>query len=62
MSRVWKNIIRFAALLDHSHLTWRKVLELLLLRWRLWRDHLKAGGHKHALSILRAGLRAGAAD
>src|SRR5262249_52676076 len=43
VSWIWKNVVGFPAFLDHGYLARRKVLELLLLRWCLGRDDLKAG-------------------
>jgi hypothetical protein len=60
--RIREDVISFLSLFDHSHLAGRKVLQLPLLRRRFGSDDLKAGGHEHALSVLRGGLRAGAAD
>ena len=62
VSRVREDVISFLALFDHGHVPGRKILELLLLGGRFRRDDPKSGGHEHALSVLRAGLRAGAAD
>ena len=62
VSRVREDVISFLALFDHGHAPGRKILELLLLGGRFRRDDLKSGGHEHALSVLRGGLRAGAAD
>ena len=62
VSRVGENVIRFLALFDHGHVPGRKILELLLLGGRFGSDDLKAGGHEHVLSVLHAGLCAGAAD
>jgi hypothetical protein len=36
-------------------------LELLLLGGRFGSDDFKSRGHEHALSVLRGGVRAGAA-
>jgi hypothetical protein len=60
--RVRENVIRFLALFDHGHVPGRKILELLLLGGRFGSDDFKPGSHEHALSVLRGGLRAGAAD
>src|SRR5437868_10397946 len=49
MRRVRENVVGSALSVDHGHMTWRKLLELLLLRGRPGRDHLKAGGDKHTL-------------
>src|SRR5213080_2434644 len=54
MSRVWKNVIGSPLSVDHGHMARRKLLELLLLRGGLGGDHLKTGGHQHALFVLRA--------
>src|SRR5438270_11880113 len=54
MSRVWENVVSSPFFVDHGHMARRKLLELLLLRGRLGIDHLEAGGHKHALFVLRA--------
>src|SRR6266478_8588682 len=54
MSRVRENVVGSPFSVDHGHFARRKLLELLLLRSRLGSDHLKAGGHKHALFVLRA--------
>src|SRR6184192_1614682 len=54
MSRVWENVVGSPLSVDHGHMARRKLLELLLLRGRLGGDHLKAGGHQHALFVLRA--------
>src|SRR5439155_1493382 len=62
LGRVRENVVGFAAFLDHGYLARRKVLELLLLRGGLRSDRLKAGGHQHALFVLRAALCGGAAD
>src|SRR5438874_5412139 len=62
VSRVREDVIRFLALFDHGHVPCRKILELLLLGGRFGSDDFKPGGHEHALSVLRGGLRAGAAD
>src|SRR2546426_11780732 len=55
MSRVRENVVGSPLSADHGHFARRKLLELLLLRSRLGGDHLKAGCHKHALFVLRAG-------
>src|SRR5437016_401685 len=52
VSWVRENVIGFLALFDHGHVSGRKILELLLLGGRLGSDDSKAGGHKHALSVL----------
>src|SRR5436190_24381783 len=62
VSRIRENVASLPLFLDHGYLAWRKLLELLLLRWRLRCDRFKAGGRQHALSVLRAGLCAGAVD
>src|SRR5436190_24145523 len=54
MSRVRENVVGSSLSVDHGHMARRKLLEFLLLRSRLGGDHLKAGGHKHALFVLRA--------
>src|SRR5438034_8233454 len=54
MSRVRENVVGSPLSVDHGHMARRKLLELLLLRGRLGGDHLKAGGHQHALFVLRA--------
>src|SRR5437867_8603702 len=54
MSRVRENVVGSPLSVDHGHFARRKLLELLLLRGRLGGDHLKAGGHKHALFVLGA--------
>ena len=56
MSGVREDVICFAAFLNHGYLAWWKVLELLLMRGRRGSDHLKAGGHQHALSVLGGSL------
>src|SRR6266566_2748645 len=38
MSRVRENVVGFPLSVDHGHFAGRKVLELLLLRSRLWGD------------------------
>src|SRR5215510_7499207 len=62
VSGVRENVVRFLAFLDHGDLPGRKILELLLLGGRFGSDDFKSGGHKHTLSVLRGGLRAGTAD
>lgn len=62
VSGVRENVIRLFTLFDHGHRPGRKILELLLLRGRFGSDDSKSRGHEHALSVLRGGLRAGAAD
>src|SRR6266481_2551684 len=54
MCRVRENVVGSPVSVDHGHMARRQLLELLLLRSRLGGDHLKAGGHKHALFVLRA--------
>src|SRR5205809_3875569 len=54
MCRVRENVVGSPLSVDHGHMARRKLLQLLLLRSRLGGDHLKAGGHKHALFVLRA--------
>src|SRR6059058_1067634 len=54
MSRVREDIVGSALPVDHGHMAGRKLLELLLLRGRPGRDHLKAGGDKHTLLVLGA--------
>src|SRR6266496_5693156 len=54
MCRIRENVVRSPLSIDHGHFARRKLLELLLLRSRLGGDHLKAGGHQHALFVLRA--------
>src|ERR1700751_2640924 len=54
MSRVRENVVSSPVSVDHGHMARRKLLELLLLRGRLGGDDLKAGGHQHALLVLRA--------
>src|SRR6266436_7475639 len=54
MCRVRENVVGSPLPVDHGHMARRKLLELLLLRSRLGGDRLKAGGHKHALFVLRA--------
>src|SRR5437667_5663611 len=54
MCRVRENVESSPLPVDHGHMARRKLLEFLLLRSRLGGDHLKAGGHKHALFVLRA--------
>src|SRR6266487_1141491 len=54
MCRIRENVVGSPLPVDHGHMARRKLLELLLLRSRLGGDHLKAGGHKHALFVLRA--------
>src|SRR5213594_1722723 len=54
MCRVRENVVGSSLSVDHGHMARRKLLEFLLLRSRLGGDHLKAGGHKHALFVLRA--------
>src|SRR5213083_2279900 len=54
MSRVRENVVGSPVSVDHGHMAWRKLLELLLLRGRLGSDHFKAGRHQHALFVLGA--------
>src|SRR6266496_3526413 len=54
MRRVRENVVGSPLPVDHGHIARRKLLELLLLCRRLRRDHLKAGGHQHALFVLDA--------
>src|SRR5947207_8180217 len=54
MCRVRENVVGSPLSVDHGHMARRKLLEFLLLRGRLGSDHLKAGGHKHALFVLGA--------
>src|SRR6266576_934491 len=54
MSRVRENVVGSPLSVDHGHMARWKLLELLLLRSRLGSDHLKAGGHQHALLVLGA--------
>src|SRR5205809_4568932 len=54
MSRIRENVVGSPLSVDHGHMARRKLLELLLLRRRFGGDHLKAGGHQHALFVLRA--------
>src|SRR6059058_3585590 len=54
MSCVRENVVSSPLSVNHGHMARRKLLELLLLRGRLGGDHLKAGGHQHALFVLRA--------
>src|SRR5213079_716883 len=54
MSRVRENVVGSPLSVDHGHMARRKLLELLMMRGRLGGDHLKAGGHQHALFVLRA--------
>src|SRR5438094_4712784 len=61
MSRVRENVVGSPLPVDHGNMARRKLLELLLLCSRLGGDHLKAGGHQHALFVLGAG-RCGATD
>src|SRR5205823_4017334 len=61
MCRVRENVIGSPFSVDHGHMARRKLLKLLLLRRCLGSDHLKAGGHQHALFVLSA-ARCGATD
>src|SRR5882724_457084 len=54
MSRVRENVVGSAVSVDHGNMARWKLLQLLLLRSRLGSDRLKAGGHQHALFVLRA--------
>src|SRR4026207_1840726 len=54
MCRVRENVVGSPISVDHGHMARRKLLELLLLCSRLGGDHLKAGGHQHALFVLGA--------
>src|SRR5213595_1846905 len=54
MSRVRENVVGSPPSVDHGHMARRKLLELLLLRWRLGGDHFKPGRYKHALFVLGA--------
>src|SRR6476661_5391285 len=54
MCRVRENVVGSSVSVDYGHMARRKLLELLLLRSRLGGDHLKAGGHEHALFVLGA--------
>src|SRR5436190_17944787 len=54
MSRVRENVVGFPLSVDHGHVARRKLLQLLLLRSGLGGDYLEAGGHQHALFVLRA--------
>src|SRR6266480_4181310 len=54
MCRVRENVVGSPVSVDHGHMAWRKLLELLLLRSGLGGDYLEAGGHEHAFFILRA--------
>src|SRR6266700_4047016 len=49
MCRVRENVVGFPLPVDHGHMARRQLLQLLLLRGGLGGDHLKAGGHEHAL-------------
>jgi len=62
LMRVSDNIVGSPVFLDRDYLASLKLVELLLLRRRLGRNRLKAGGYEHALSVLRVRLRAGAVD
>src|SRR6266699_1056770 len=61
MCRVRENVVGSPFSVDHGHMAWRKLLELLLLRSGLGGDYLEAGRHQHAFFILRAAC-CGAAD
>src|SRR6185369_14094277 len=54
MCRVRENVVGSPILVDHGYMARRNLLELLLLGSRLGCYHLKAGGHQHALFVLRA--------
>src|SRR6266478_5932974 len=54
MCRVRENVVGSPLSVDHGHMAWRKLLQLLLLRSGLGGDHLKAGRHQHALFVLGA--------
>src|SRR5438045_9286165 len=54
MSRVRENVVGSPLSVNHRHMTPRKLLQLLLLRARLGRDHYTAGRHQHALFVLGA--------
>src|SRR6266496_1894584 len=54
MSRVRENVVGFPLPVDHGHMARRQLLQLLLLRSGLGGDYLEAGGHEHALFVLRA--------
>src|SRR6266496_1961308 len=54
MCRVRENVVGSPLPIDHGHMARRKLLEFLLLRGRLGSYQFKAGGHQHALFILRA--------
>src|SRR5207249_6575780 len=54
MRRVRENVVDSPLPVDHGHMARRKLLELLLLCGGLGGDHLKAGGHQHALFVLGA--------
>ena len=62
MSWIREDVIGFSSFLDHRDFAWRKVLELLLLGGRLGSNHHESGGYQHVFSVLRAGLRGGAAE
>src|SRR6266567_2478321 len=52
MCRVRENVVGSPLSVDHGHMARRQLLQLLLLRGGLGGDHLKAGGHEHALFVL----------
>src|SRR5207247_7111975 len=52
MCHVRENVVGSPVSVDHGHMAWRKLLELLLLRGRLGSAHFKAGRHQHALFFL----------
>src|SRR6266480_3572638 len=54
MCRVRENVVGSPLPVDHGHMARRRLLQLLLLRGGLGGDHLKAGGHQHALFVLGA--------
>src|SRR6266550_4115207 len=54
MCRIRENVVGSPFSVDHGHMARRKLLQLLLLRSGLGGDCLKAGGHQHALFVLRA--------
>src|SRR6266487_371336 len=54
MCRVRENVVGSPLSVDHGHMAWRKLLELLLLRGGLGSDYLEAGRHEHALFVLGA--------
>src|SRR4030095_3524420 len=54
MCRVRENVVGSSLSVDHGHMARRNLLKLLLLSSRLGGDHLKSGGHEHALFVLGA--------